>query len=110
MFFWSGAGDLWRGDGIRIYIPSREKCKHKEPHIHAEFQHDQNVSLSIKNGEMLAGTMKPKKLKIVREILDKNRESFLEFWNYNTDGINVDIDYYLGRTRIEHDYSEVERY
>lgn len=109
MIFWAGAGDIWNDDGLRYYIPSKEGCRHKTPHVHVEYRHEEKASIDIKNGVKLAGDMKPKILKKARERILDNQEYLLDCWNKKTDGLNVDINHYLGITSITDDPYEKYR-
>ena len=54
-------------NGIAIYVYSRE---HLPPHIHA-FYGDDEVLVEIRTGEIFAGDIPPKKLKIVQQWLEE---------------------------------------
>lgn len=61
------------------------------------------MSIEIKTGNKLAGNMKAKRLKIVKDKIIENQVFLLQCWNDKTDGLNVDINYYLGITPIIED-------
>ncbi len=100
MVFICTAGDIWNDDGLRYYMPSRENCRHKSPHVHVEYKHEEKATVEIKSGNKLAGNMKAKRMKVVKEKILNNQEFLLRCWNDKTDGLSVDINYYLGITPI----------
>ena len=86
-----GGGDIWRIDGIRYYMNSKENTSHNIPHIHVEYQGEE-VSISIIDGKILAGGIKKKVQKeSIERIMLYRRELALE-WNTRTDGKDIDID------------------
>lgn len=109
MLFWAGAGDVWNDDGLRYYMHSKERGKHKSPHIHVEYRHEEEVSIEILTGKKLAGEMKEKRFKKAKQRILDNQKFLLQFWNDKTDGINVDINHFLGITPIVEDPYEKYR-
>ena len=55
-------------DGVSIVVQSRE---HLPPHIHASSGEDEAL-INIRTGEIFAGSIDAKKLRIVREWLDED--------------------------------------
>lgn len=60
---------------IRMFVN-----EHGVPHFHAYYQGD-DVSIAIKTGEILKGSLSPRALRLVREWLELHREELLENWN-----------------------------
>lgn len=56
----ANAGNVWRDDGIRYYMNSREEGKHNEPHVHVDIRHEEMVTFSLITGKQL---QKEKRLK-----------------------------------------------
>lgn len=69
---------------MRFYIHSKESGKHHLPHIHVVYNGNE-ASIAL-NGETLAGYLPKKKLKMAKEIIEVNKESFLQEWNILSDG------------------------
>ena len=54
--------------GIIIYMYREQGGRHNLPHIHAEYQDDEAV-ISLE-GELIEGTLPPKKLRMVQTWID----------------------------------------
>jgi hypothetical protein len=63
--------------GITIRINSRD---HLPPHFHAEYG-DDDASIEIATGQILAGVLRPRTRRLVEEWLDLHRTEVLENWN-----------------------------
>ena len=87
-----GAGDvLPREDGIRYYMNSKENTKHNVPHVHVKYK-DEEVSISILDGSVLAGSLKSNVQKeVIRKVL-WNKNKLCLAWNTKTDGEKIEID------------------
>lgn len=86
------AGDVFRDDGIRYYMHSRESGKHNEPHVHVDVRHEYFGSFSIMDGRKLTDDhIKAKDIKKIQKRIADNREQLIEFWNLHTDGLTVDL-------------------
>ncbi len=62
--------------GITITIHFNE---HEPPHIHVSYD-DSNAAVSIETGDILAGSIKPRALHLVKEWLEIHREELLSIW------------------------------
>jgi hypothetical protein len=64
--------------GITIYM-YHAHGKHKAAYFHARYQ-GSDVSIDIEAGELLAGHLPPKVLKLILEWSIKHRQELLENW------------------------------
>ena len=71
--------------GILIRMFFRDIEKHKLPHIHAEYQNYTGV-YSIPEGELLAGTMNPKKHKLIVAWIEIHHDELMADWKLAIDG------------------------
>ena len=62
--------------------------KHSEPHIHAEYGEHQ-VSIAIKDGQILAGSLPGSKMKLVQAWIEIHREDLLADWKLAVEGETV---------------------
>ena len=95
LIFSSQAGDIWRDDGLRYYIHSRESGRHNIPHIHIDYQHEAQASISIDTGEILAvsGRIPSKVLNNAQKRILRNQPFLLNCWCKKTVGLFVDLNY-----------------
>lgn len=93
----ANAGDVFKDDGIRYYMNSRETGKHNIPHVHVDIRHEASGSFSIIDGKKLVGRNIRRKdeRKIQKVIMDKKAD-FIKYWNEHTDGLTVDMNQALG--------------
>ena len=61
--------------------------KHKKPHIHVKYQ-EQEAVISIPNGEVLEGTIKSTKLKLVQAWIEIHKEDLMADWELAVKGQN----------------------
>ena len=55
------AGTIFKDDGIRYYMHSKEAGKHNTPHVHVDIRHEVSGSFSIIDGKQLSdGKIKKK--------------------------------------------------
>jgi len=94
--FSSQAGDIWREDGLRYYLHSREAGRHNIPHVHVDYQHEADASLSIETGEILAGNLPRKAHKKAKKRILENQPFLRNCWRKKTDGLSVDLNYSFG--------------
>lgn len=87
-------------DGVKYRMYSKESGKHNVPHVHVEFGGDKKASISIKDGKVLAGVVPKKVLKVVRKRIADNRYELLSAWKRVTDGIEIDLEYFLKEKEI----------
>ena len=71
--------------GILIRIFFRDIEKHHLPHIHAEYQGDVAV-YAIRDGDLLAGRLPPKKHKLVVAWMAIHQEDLLVNWDLAVNG------------------------
>ena len=71
--------------GILIRMFFRDIEKHKLPHIHAEYQSETAV-YSISDGELLAGTMNPKKQKLIVAWIEIHKDDLVADWELAVNG------------------------
>jgi len=91
------AGTIYKEDGIRYYMHSREAGKHSLPHVHIEdAQHKYQASISLQNGELLAGVFPLRLLKKVQQKIEDDNDYFMNCWHQCTDGLEPDINHHYG--------------
>ncbi len=90
-----GAGEYCRCNGYRFYFYSHEGNRHNEPHIHVDKVGKRSGSVLISTLEQTEGNLNDKDLRFIRSKLKGRERELLEWWNLKTDGINVDIDFFL---------------
>ena len=71
--------------GILIRMFFMDIDKHKSPHIHAEYQ-GQKAVYSIPDGELLAGSMNPKKQKLIVAWIEIHRDDLIADWQLAVNG------------------------
>jgi desulfoferrodoxin (superoxide reductase-like protein) len=65
-----------------------DKRKHHVPHIHVKYQ-NQEAIISIPEGEVLEGTIKPSKMKLVQAWIEIHKEELMADWELASSGENV---------------------
>jgi len=71
--------------GIVIYLYFYDDERHALPHIHAKYQgHD--ASVSIVDGEVLAGEIPLAKLRMVQAWIEIHREALMADWELAVNG------------------------
>ena len=73
--------------GIKVMMFTLDNKKHHLPHIHVRYQGDKAV-LSLPGGEVLAGGLPPKKLRMVQTWIDIHEEELMQCWNLAVNGID----------------------
>jgi hypothetical protein len=71
--------------GIIIYLYFYDDERHHVPHVHAKYQ-GQDVSVSIIDGEVLAGEIPLAKLRLVQAWIEIHREALLADWELAVNG------------------------
>jgi len=74
--------------GIIVRMFYFDTDKHKAPHIHVQYG-EQNAVISIPSGEILAGRIKPAKLKLVQAWIEIHRDDLMADWKLAVDGQKV---------------------
>ena len=72
--------------GIIVSMFFEIKEKHHLPHIHIRYQ-GSSASVSIVDGELLAGDLPVRQLRMVQVWMDLHREELLADWELATEGI-----------------------
>lgn len=71
--------------GIIIYMYFMDNKQHKLPHIHAMYQGDE-VIVSIADGEVLAGSIKPSKMKLLVAWMEIHKDELIADWELAVSG------------------------
>lgn len=71
--------------GIVIMMFFVDNKRHKKAHIHVKYQ-DQEAVLSIPEGEVLEGTIKSSKLKLVQAWIEIHKEDLMADWDVAVKG------------------------
>ena len=74
--------------GIIISLYFFDNRRHKKPHIHVQYQ-DEDAVLSIPEGEILEGSIKPNKLKLVQAWLEIHKDEIMADWKLASEGNDV---------------------
>lgn len=74
--------------GIIISLYFFDKRRHKKPHIHAKYQDDEAV-ISIPDGEIIEGTLKSNKLKLVEAWIEIHRDEIMADWELASEGNEI---------------------
>lgn len=101
LIYMNQAGSIWKDDGVEYYMNSKESGSHNRPHVHIDYNHEYEASIAIDNGDILAGKIPGKILKIARKRIADEKEFLFECWNTKTDGLKIDINHYFGKKKIE---------
>lgn len=101
LIYMNQAGSIWKKDGVEYYMNSKESGSHHRAHVHIDFRHKYEASIAIDNGDILAGELPDKILKIVRKRIEDKKEFLSDCWNTKTDGLKIDINHYFGIKKIE---------
>lgn len=92
-----GRGELYRGDGIKIFMRAEPDERHHGAHVHVWGGDDRNASISIEDEKEYAGNLNKKERKKALAIIRENKDVLLEIWETLIEGISIDVDYKLGR-------------
>jgi hypothetical protein len=71
--------------GVLIRMFYHDKEKHSSPHIHAEYQ-GQVAVYAIEDGSVLAGSLPPKKHKLVVAWIEIHHDALLADWQLAVNG------------------------
>ena len=78
--------------GIVILIYYTDDKRHKKPHIHIRYQ-DQEAVISIPDGEILEGSIKANRMKLVQAWVEIHKEDLMTDWELAVNGqpvFNID--------------------
>ncbi|MFZ1321956.1 MAG: DUF4160 domain-containing protein [Ignavibacteria bacterium] len=74
--------------GIIISIYYLDNKQHNIPHIHVRYQ-DEEVVLSIPDGNLLEGSLKSNKMKLVQAWIEIHRDELMANWELAINGQQV---------------------
>jgi len=74
--------------GLVIYMYFQDNKRHHIPHIHVKYQ-DENAVFSITDGQLLEGSLKPNKIKLVQAWIVIHVEELLADWNLAISGQSI---------------------
>lgn len=74
--------------GIIISMYYLDTKKHNLPHIHIKYQEEEAV-LTIPDGNLLEGSFKPSKMKLVLAWIEIHQEELMADWELANKGENV---------------------
>lgn len=93
----ANAGTIFKDDGIRYYMNSKELTRHNTPHVHVDIRHETSGSFSLIDGRQLSdGKIKKSDIKKIKSMISNKRKELLKYWNEHTDGLTVDLNQALG--------------
>lgn len=70
--------------GIIVYMFCERNAQHKKPHLHAEYQ-GQEIVVAL-DGEIIAGSMPPKQLRMLLGWIAIHEDELLADWKLLSDG------------------------
>ena len=71
--------------GILIRIYALDQDNHKKPHFHAKYN-EYEASISIDEGEILAGELPRKQLRLVQAWIELHRDELFANWELAANG------------------------
>ncbi len=74
--------------GVIVQMYYVDDKQHHLPHIHAKYQAD-SASLAIESGEVLAGRLRPRQIRLVQAWIEIHREDLLADWELAVNGQQV---------------------
>jgi shikimate kinase len=74
--------------GIIVSMYFFDNRRHKMPHIHIKYQDDE-VVISIPDGEVLEGKMKSNKLRLVQAWIEIHQDEIMADWELASQGETV---------------------
>lgn len=74
--------------GIIVSMYFFDNRRHKMPHIHVKYQ-DEEVVISIPDGDVLEGEMKSKKLRLVQAWIEIHQDELMADWELASQGETV---------------------
>ena len=74
--------------GIIVSMYYFDKRKHQLPHIHVKYQ-DQEAVISIPDGDILEGELKPNKIKLVQAWIEIHGDDLLADWELASQGESI---------------------
>jgi shikimate kinase len=74
--------------GIIVSMYYLDNRKHHTPHIHVKYQ-EQEAVISIPDGELLEGEIKPNKMKLMQAWIEIHKEDLMADWELAIHGENI---------------------
>ena len=74
--------------GIIVSMYYLDNRQHHVPHIHVKYQ-EQEAVISIPQGELIEGELKPNKMKLVQAWIEIHQEELMADWELAIHGENV---------------------
>ena len=74
--------------GLVIYLYFQDNKRHHIPHIHVKYQ-DENAVFSIQDGQLLEGSLKPNKIKLVQAWIVIHAEELMADWDLAINGQSI---------------------
>jgi shikimate kinase len=74
--------------GIIVSMYFLDNRQHHVPHIHVKYQ-EQEAVISIPQGELLEGELKPNKMKLLQAWIEIHQEELMADWELAIHGENV---------------------
>lgn len=93
----SDAGTIFKDDGIRYYIHSKESGRHNTPHVHVDIRHEVSGTFSLIDGIQLSGEgIRKSDVNKIKNMIKSKKKELIKYWNEHTDGLTVDLNQALG--------------
>jgi hypothetical protein len=74
--------------GIVVLMYYFDNKKHQEPHVHVEYSGEEAV-ISIRDGNVLEGSLRTAKMKLVQAWIEIHHEELIENWRLAVTGQSV---------------------
>ncbi len=74
--------------GILVLMYYFDNKKHRQPHIHAQYS-DEAAVISIPDGNVLEGTLRAAKLKLVQAWIEIHQEELMADWRLAVNGQSI---------------------
>lgn len=74
--------------GIIVSMYFFDNRRHKRPHIHAKYQ-DEEVVISIPDGEVLEGELRSNKLRLVQAWIEIHQDELIADWELASHGETI---------------------
>lgn len=87
-------GEIERRKGISYCMHSNEQG-HNSPHVHVRAGNKYNASIDIISLEIIAGSLPKRYQREILSYIRDNQDKLIDYWNKNTNGLHVNIDYSL---------------
>lgn len=71
--------------GLMISLFYEDNDRHHLPHIHVRYQ-SERASIAIETGDLLAGKLPPKQMKLVQAWIELHKEELLADWQLVCEG------------------------